>query len=382
MKKMKTMLGFFLSLVFAFSLVISTPITANAADRYYTVSFALGNNKDASFNIANVEALISGKGIAKDKCTLNAKKITLKSKTTDSITITQDEIKSVIDITGDEFRFDGLKVSGADKTFAGDVVLNKDETYIVAFAIKSIISYNVSYVDTKGHAVATPVTLYAAKGEKIKVPAEHVDGYEPEKEYIEEVLSEEGQEFKFVYKEPTEVIHTTTKTETRTQYVNGGTTYTYDYQYVDGGTEVTESTTNNPTVVTNRSEHRDNGTTGSNSSTTTTVERNGNAGGAADGANASDGANGTNGTGNGSNTTTIGDGDTPLAGGKEEGTTIPEGETPKAGEKEHFVRTMMVTLFILILIVITTLVIVHVTNVKRQQTIENIEKNEHKPKRF
>ncbi|SDB34881.1 hypothetical protein SAMN02910298_01706 [Pseudobutyrivibrio sp. YE44] len=376
MRNIKKLFGFFLSLVFVLSFVLSTPVVAQAAEKYYSVSFALGNNKDASFDSGKVKDLMESKDLGYD---FGAKKITVKAPIGNSQTLTQDEIEGLINITGDEFAFEGLKVSGADKTFTGDVSLNKDETYIAAFGIKSIISYNVSYVDSKGNAVASPVTLYAAKGEKIRVPAEQVKGHVPNQEYIEEKLVKDGQEFKFVYDEPTEVIHTTVKTETNTKYVKGSTTYSYDYQYVDGGTEVSTSTTNNPTVVNNRREHRDNGTTdnGTTTTTTTTASTNGagnegsaNAGGEGEDASAAQGGD----------TTTIGEGDTPLAGG--DGTTIPEGEPPKAGEKEHLIRTLMVTIFILILVIITTIIIAHVTYQKRQQTIEDIEKRDNTPKRF
>lgn len=358
MNSLKKVLGFFLSLVFVFTIVMTSAVTVQAEGvAEYTVIISLGNNKDATFNETKVAGL-EGYSAAKYRVNAAKDKLTITAPATESYT--QAQILGTVDIEGDEFYKKGFRRSGADDLYKGDIAFNEDETYIVAFGIGSVIAYNVKYVDSKGNDIATPVTLYAGKGETVKVAAEHVKGYTPDKETIEAQLTTEGQEFKFVYTEPTEIINEKIVENVVTKIVNGPTKYTYSYEYVDGEPVVSTRTNPGTTVVNNRRESNnttnDSGVRNNRIQTASTE-----AGDASDEGAGADDASGDAGT------VTIGEDETPKG-----IVDIEPEDVPKKGETvfNRYIRMLIVVIAIVFAVIFIILITLHMMERKRVNRID------------
>lgn len=349
MKGIKKYLGGLLAVMFAFSLMLTLSVRAEATDTKYTVTISLGNlgeSKEASFNVSKIEAM----GYAASSIQGNKLVITENYNSSSPKTLSRNAICEAIDIKADsngvkKHYVKGLRVAGADAIISSDIVFDKDETYVVAYGVGEVISYIVKFVDEKGNAVASPITLYAGKGESIKVPAEHITGYTPDVESKDIILNTDKQEVVFTYKAPTEKENVTYKEITSIQYINGTPTYTYDYEYVEGEPQVRTNTNTGNTVVNNR-EIAAAGTEAG-------------AAGAAEGAEAAEA--GAEGEGDaagesaeGSDETTITDPDTPL------GIEIPETDTPLGGQNQRsglsrvLVTIAVITIILIIAVIITT----------------------------
>lgn len=347
MKLFKRLLGFCLTLFLVITISAVSFITVNAAG--YKVDISLGNNKFAEFN-SGADAL--------GTVSTDGRKLTINR------AVTIDEIKNAITIKPDpsnneeKYMFDGIRISGNDSKYTGTTVaLDEDESYVVAYKICKIVPYTVEYryktasgvtmdkvynEKTKSYVNAKPNdVLYGAVNEKITVPAQEIVGYQPDAYSKTYVLADTdtGNKIVFVYSAAQEKIEITE--ETYTKYIFGDPTYRYNYEYVDGGPYVTVKDVPGRSVVNNRRE------TGQNN----VVEPQ-----AADNSADENGAT-VNET---SDTTTIGDSDTPLAGEKKDQTKIPEPETPKRIEPEKN-ELSLVAKVVLTITVITILVLIMIT---------------------
>lgn len=357
MKVTKRLLGFCLTFFLVIPLSFASHTVVNASG--YVVNISLGNNQFAEFNssaasIGNVSA--------------DGRKLTLKNVATVS------EIESAITIKPDpshnneeKYVFDGLRVSGNDDKYTGTTIpVDCDQTYVVAYKICKIVPYTVEYrlktstgntMDKEVAGAKASDTLYGAVNEKVTVPAQEIEGYVPDanSKYLALADSDTDNKVIFTYSRLEEKI--TYQEITDTKYIYGNPTYTYTNDYVDGGTTVRESTTPGRTVVSNRRE-------GSQTTTAGTAGNGaGEAGGAAGGA--------TNGEGGGdADITTIGDGETPLAGEGETGTSIPDPEPPKRvdpNKKGGISLISRVVVTVTIITLITLVIITFVTYIVRRR---------------
>lgn len=358
MKVLKKLLGSFLAIALVFSMVLVVPIRVKAADeKYYTVKIVLGNISDASFNTDKIDAL----GLdSKNDIKGNKLVITEKIDSAQPKSFTINQIKDAIDIKKDangasKYYVKGIRVSGADDLFTEDVVLDKDETYVVAYGVGEILSYNVKFIDDKGAEIYKPLKLYAAKGENITVSPEHVAGYKPDADAKGFILLNDGQEIVFTYT-PYNVKEIITETEiTRIEHIDGPTIYTHDYQYIEGEPVVNTITNNNNGVVSNRRI--------TNPPRVVAEANTGNAEG--------DNAEGDNAAA-GEGTTTIGDDQTPLAGDKKEEVEIPNSETPLGPvgpevPEEEGLSLLMIVLIVIIILSILTLIITWIYMMTKRQ---------------
>lgn len=360
MKYSKKILGFILAFVFVISLATSKPIVSEASS--YKITISVGDVTNASFDETALSVTSS-----------NAYKTEVKTRSTDDGDVPFKLVISGLGY-GDKVSFDaaklitldttknskylvkGVRVAGADKLYNSEdstnvnINVTTSETYVAAYKICEIIPYKVQYVDTTGAELYQEETLYGAKDEDVVVPARHFNSYKPD--VVEKnVKLVDGTVVKFVYTklDPIEIEEKVT-TETTVNYVNGGTKYEYEYEYINGEPTVTTETRPGQNTVTDR------GTVHNNRQTTENAN-----GEAAEAGGNEQGAAGADGS------TTIDDGQTPTTGGN--GEKIEDTKTPKSGEaKEHLGRTLIITMIILIILVITFLVAMHIVNKKRQES--------------
>ena len=354
MKLLKNCIGFCLMISLVITLAAASFITVNAGG--YKVDISLGNNKFAEFN-SGADALGT---VSTDGRKLTLSKSATIAEIESAITIKPDSSKN----NEEKYVFDGLRVGGNDSKYTGTTVtLDEDQTYVVAYKICKIVPYTVEYryksvsgktmdkvynEKTKSYVNAKAKdVLYGAVNEKVTVPAQEIEGYLPDEDSKNLVLADTstGNKVVFTYSPYEEKI--IIEERTFTKYIFDDPTYTYSYDYVDGGPYVTINNTPGRTVVNNRRE--------SNESTPQAVDTANEAGD-----NDSDTAEA------GSDTTTISDTDTPLAGEGEDETNIPEPETPKRIEPEKsglsliarvVLTVTVVTLITLIMITVTSYIV-------------------------
>lgn len=391
MKRFNKALGLILTLVFAVSVFLTTPITAEASYTY-RIKINLGNNADAYFDTDAVESLrnagykVEYPVIRKtDGKELKNQLIISELAYNDTIPVDVDSLIKVA-YTEDEanmthYYVKGFRVAGADDLVAMDAEKNVslqvtgDETYVAAYGVGATIPYTVSYVDKEDNKLLPDDTLYAAEGEVIFVPSRHIDGYRPDAYYKTASKGlKKDTVFKFVYSQGKVTVITTENvvTEETTETVDGGTDYTYEYQYVDGGT--TASTTDNGTTSTTTTV--DNGVTQTGGTVNNRTE-NADAGNGADAGNAGNGAGGDAAADEGNETTEISDDSTPR-----DVIDIDEEEVAKSGKtkdaKDLFFRNMIIGIIIAILAVIAILVTLYIANKKRKAEIARVEKQDNK----
>ncbi|QFJ53611.1 hypothetical protein [Pseudobutyrivibrio xylanivorans] len=386
MKGMKRFLGCILSMVFVFALTWGNVVTADAAYTY-TVNIVIGDNEDASFDesalqFTKTENEPEIKTEVRKRTNKAGEKVDFKliiSGLNYGDKITFDAAK-LIKIKGDgnsKYYVKGLRVAGADdlykpegsnSTTAISINVTGDETYVAAYGVGSVISYKVQYLDEKGNTLYPEETLYGAKGEEAVVPARHIIDYTPDATEKTEKIAD-NTVIKFTYNKLPATITYETIEETTTVYVQGEPTYTYEYEYLDGGTQLTSTTTQRPQVVNNRRETTTNVAANTTENVTIEEEETPLAG---DTTTIEDDET----PKSGGDTITIGDEETPLAG--EEPTTIPDEEVPESLESEHLMRTVIVTIVILVVCIIAFSIAMYIVNKKKKTTFALPPKNDEK----
>lgn len=386
MKNSKRFLGAFLSLVCVLTLAFAVPVSVEA-NYTYTVNLVIGDVDNATFD-ASAISITDKAGNTKSDYSIDSVKRT--SGTGESVDfklaisnlsykdkISFDAARLVNLGQNSKYYVKGMRLSGSDAMVnpVGNtnvtIVVDSDDTYVTAYGVGKVIPYKVQYLGEKDEALYEEETLYGAEGENIIVPARHIPDYTPD--VIEKKIAlakDTVVVFKYSKLEPTVITETVTKAET--VYVNGGTNYTYEYEYIDGEPQVTTTTTPGQTTVNNRQE---NGAVrvNRNLGTDTTVANGNNAGGNENGNESENGAAGTEATNtSGEEAITIDEGDVPLAGGNTN--TIPDPDVPKGGEDVNYnmARNIFITLVILIIIILITYTVVQH---KRKATITNSSEN-------
>ena len=236
MKRFNKALGLILTFVFALSVFMTTPITAEASYTY-RIKINLGNNADAFFDTAAVDSL-RGAGFTveypvvrkTDGKELKNQLIISGLAYNDTIPVDVDSLIKVA-YTEDEanmthYYVKGLRVAGADDLVAMDAEKNVslqvtgDETYVAAYGVGATIPYTVSYVDKEDNKLLPDDTLYAAEGEVIFVPSRHISGYRPDAYYKTASKGlKKDTVFKFVYSpgEVTVIINEKTVTDEKNE---------------------------------------------------------------------------------------------------------------------------------------------------------------------
>ena len=351
MKKLNIIISTFLCALFIVALSINEPVVAHASTAY-TIVISLGNNTDASFDTdaLTVNSANKYETAIKTRKTEDGKEVPFKlviSNLAYHDTITFDASKLMVISSGSKYYVKGIRVSGADamvnkESTAVTLKVENDETYVAAYGVGSVVSYKVQYVDEDGNTLYPEDTLYGAKGEDTIVPARHIRYYSPDA-IDKEVNIGDGTVVKFVYSKLPESIEYDITEETSTVYVNGGTTYTYEYEYVDGGTSVRSNTNNRPAVVSNRSTVRGTNTTADTANADDTVNEE--ALGNADVENATDDTAGN---------VTIGDESTPAAGKTE----IADEEVPEHADDKGSIMVWPIVIAVILSIAVVTIMMV------------------------
>ena len=352
MKQFKKLVSTVLCALFIVALTFNVPVVAHATSAY-TISISVGNNTDASFNTDELK--VNGKAyssaVVKTRKTDDGKDVPFKLVISDlaygdEVSFEPNKLINIAD--GSKYYVKGIRVSGADALVnngASPVTLKvqNDETYVAAYGVGVVIPYKVQYVDDKGNTLYPEETLYGAKDDKAIVPARHIRDYKPD-EIEKEIKIEEGAVVKFVYTELPASIKYETIEEESTVYVNGGTSYTYEYEYVDGPTAVTNRVNNRPGVVNNRATRRTN--TAENTTTVDTANENvGDATAQDQDEAASD-----------DNSVAIDDEQTPASGDDKK---IPDEDTPKSVvENSPAMWIWPVSIIIILAIAIVTIMVV------------------------
>ena len=350
MKYIKKILGILLAVAFVITLSMSDKIVAEAS-KTYTIAISLGNEEHASFNTGELSGYSTE---VKYRTSSNGDKIPYKlviSGLSYSAEVPID-VKSLVELDGSKYCVKGLRVSGGDALVTGGtsvkLTVEKDETYVVAYGVDSVVPYIVQYVDTDGNTLYADDKLYDAAGEEAVVPARHIEGYTPDE--VEKTLTvAEGAAVKFVYTSlPATVVYETVE-ETSVVYVKGEPTYTYEYEYLEANPTVTTKTNTTNTVVNNR---KTNGTT------------------VTEGADAD-----TSQTGGTDNTTVNTAEGTGITGEDTSGEVleIADEDTPLSGDvSDGFTRNMKISIFIAIVALIAAIVAVIVTYLKRREIVSSV----------
>ena len=124
----------------------------------------------------------------------------------------------------------GIRRSGSDDWVAKSAFkVQKDDAYVIAYGVGTIVDYTVRYLDDAGNELSPMVTYYGLLGEEVYIPYRYIDGYAPNTYNIDVLSLEENQEFTFIYKKVNPPAGTTTyESSTRTEYA----TVTGDPQYI------------------------------------------------------------------------------------------------------------------------------------------------------
>ena len=336
MKQFKKLVSTVLCALFIVALTFNAPVVAHATSAY-TISISVGNNTDASFNTDELK--VNGKAcssaVVKTRKTDDGKDVPFKLVISnlaygDEVSFEPNKLINIAD--GSKYYVKGIRVSGAD------ALVNNG-----ASPVGVVIPYKVQYVDDKGNTLYPEETLYGAKDDKAIVPARHIRDYKPD-EIEKEIKIEDGAVVKFVYTELPASIKYETIEEESTVYVNGGTRYTYEYEYVNGPTAVTNRVNNRPGVVNNRVTRRTN--TAENTTTVDTANEN------AEDATAQDQDE----AASDDNSVAIDDEQTPASGDDKK---IPDEDTPKSVvENSPAMWVWPVSIIIILAIAIVTIMVV------------------------
>ena len=249
MRYSKKLLSFILSLAFVFALAFANPVNANAAEYTYRIKIYLGNNADASFNEVAVAELCEKYEIELTSTQLEIKGL----KYGQNIDIDVDSLISISPNaqTGTaKYYLAGLRVSGGDAIITqakldsekhmdvrASFSIKGDESYVAAYGVGEAIPYEVRYVDEDGNALLPADTYFAALGEKVLVPAKHVDGYYPDAYYRTASKGlQQGTVFTFNYKKSTKETIVVTDTEYETETIYEQPVYEYQYSRLDNRT--------------------------------------------------------------------------------------------------------------------------------------------------
>ncbi|SEA65903.1 hypothetical protein SAMN02910384_02023 [Pseudobutyrivibrio sp. ACV-2] len=375
MKYILKILGILLAAVVLINLAFGTSFFVKAAESY-TITISLGSNKEAYFTNSSSRTKSFVLPTGKVKVSDLVKDIDIKAESDGSI----------------KYSVKGIRFSGEDYVYTVDDSINvsRDETYVVAYGASTIQKYIVKYTDENGAlldesklgaGVSNPEEFYGVYGEKILVPARHVQYYTPDEESkvvkngIDSKNADGITEITFKYsKVENEVVKVVDKTTT--VVVNDDPVIHYEYEYVDGPTAVSTTTNTNPQVVTNRTESSNNTGTVSNRQTSTSQVNT-----AQEQAGTLDEQTSTTAEGDGNSdadsadNTTISDEEVPLAGSDDkEEINIPEEDVPTAAQVKTSQRALII-LIMLVLIVIAVFVIMYVMEQRKKAPITHRKKD-------
>jgi len=227
-------------IAFAMTLVVTNPMIVKASGYKYQVSIALGDISNASFDTS----AISTEGtINVDDNILTISDLPYKGRVS-FIVSELVKIDSDAAVGSRTYFVKGLRGSGNDQNLGLNINLSVqgDESYVIAYGVGDVVSYTVKYQDESGNSLFGDEELFAAKGEVLRVPARHIEGYMPNTLYLTKSEGLTGNAaddiFTFIYKKVSASTQTVTNNieETRYSTVMGDPLYEYQYQtrYITG----------------------------------------------------------------------------------------------------------------------------------------------------
>lgn len=244
MKYLKKLLCLILVTVFTVTASYMSAITVEAKEYSYRIKISLGNNANAYFDEAALGELANKYKLENNGSEIVISELGYKS----NVSL---DVDSLIKIKPEEstgeskYYVAGLRISGGDSIVTqaskasdgsmdikADFSITSDENYVVAYGVGSTIPYTVKYVDEVGNELLTADTYFAARGEKVMVPARHVSGYYPDAYYRTASAGlKDDTVFSFIYKKYTSKVENVTDTVYETSTVTGEPVY--EYQYVN-----------------------------------------------------------------------------------------------------------------------------------------------------
>ncbi|MBE5918431.1 MAG: hypothetical protein E7272_01180 [Pseudobutyrivibrio ruminis] len=231
-------------LMILFMICMTMTISVKVEAGYtYKVSFIIGGTGDegASFktdygsylNVSNPEAEIS----------VTADCVTVKNlKYNDEISFNpKDAVKiEKADSEAAKYYVKGCRRSGDNASSNQSAFsVKKDDSYVIAYGVGTVVPYQVKYLDEKGSSLAESVTYYGGAGEEVYVPYKYIDGYTPKVNNYHIESLKENQVIEFTYTKAKAPSGTTT-------YINDSRT---EYSTVKGQDSIIYQPTENQTPV-------------------------------------------------------------------------------------------------------------------------------------
>ena len=253
MRRVKKLSGFFLALVFVFSLVLATPVTAKAYN--YTVKISLGD-KD-TFEFAKDNLWVNDKSYS-DIDSSNSNRLEIKGLNYgDRISFNINQL--VTPKSGENKCYvKGVKVAGSDSVITPDakgsieLKVQGDETYVAAYGVGTLVKYQVKYLDENKNPFPEykeGEDFYGLKGQEVTIPAKNIDNYKPDAK--EKTITVDGSDVVFFYGKLPPSTETVEKTTT--VLVESEPTYRYERTGQDNtSTANTTNPANRNGVINNR----------------------------------------------------------------------------------------------------------------------------------
>ncbi len=249
MKTTKKIIGLILSLLVAFTGMISfsTVASAEEAKYTYTIKVVLGGTGEegAAFTDA-----VSDKKISEDCLEFtglnygDSFNFTPQTAVQITPTSTVDDEGNPVELA--KYYVKGFRRSGDKELAPSAIQVTGDETYVIAYGVGDVVPYTVKYQDEAGATLLDTVTYYGAEGEEVYVPYRYVEGYVPQMLNIHVKSLKKDQELVFTYKKIKAGTNTVYTETTNTEYSTVVGDPQYTYQIIPG--QVAE----NAGIVTNR----------------------------------------------------------------------------------------------------------------------------------